>query len=166
MHKVIVKINDILYRALKILIMVLLPLMSVLVFSQVVARFTGVSMAWCEELSVYCFSWLSYFGAAVVLRRNEHIAVMTPVNAINNVMIQRGILIAGQVFVLVFVLSTSYLASTLVMRFHANEMTSINMEFLKMSYVYLQVPVTFFVFGLFTLEKILDLLRAKDPAAV
>ncbi len=168
MYKTLCKINDFLYFVTKKLIMILLPVMSVLVFSQVIARFLGIPLAWSEELSTFCFSWLTYFGAAVVFRNGEHVAVMSAVDAIKNDKIQKFIIVLGNVFVLIFLWWAAYLSSTLVAQFYRNDLRSINIEFLKMSYVFLQVPVSYFIFGSFTLEKIISILYVpkEDTVAV
>jgi len=58
------------------LLMVLLGTMSVMVFANVVLRYTtGDSLVWAEELSRYLMIWLTFLGAGLVLRYGGHLAI-------------------------------------------------------------------------------------------
>ena len=60
----------------RVLLMALLALMSVLVFTNVVLRYTtGDSIVWAEELSRYLMTWLTFLGAGLVLRYGGHLAI-------------------------------------------------------------------------------------------
>lgn len=60
----------------RVLLMALLALMSVLVFANVVLRYTtGDSIVWAEELSRYLMIWLTFLGAGLVLRFGGHLAI-------------------------------------------------------------------------------------------
>lgn len=157
-------INDILYKILRAVIMILLPIMSIMVFSQVVGRFTGISMAWSEELSIYCFSWLTYLGAAVILRNDGHIAVTSAVDLIKNALFKKITLILAQVFIMIFVTTTAYKSIGLVSILYDNDLRATNMEFLKMAYVFIQVPVCYFVIGMFSVEKLIGIISQKNEA--
>jgi TRAP-type C4-dicarboxylate transport system permease small subunit len=53
-----------------------LLLMSLLVACQVVLRyFLGRALPWAEEAAVYMMVWMAFVGAAIALRRSEHIAL-------------------------------------------------------------------------------------------
>ena len=50
--------------------------MAVVVFLQVLFRYVlHLPLFWTEELARYCLVWASLLGAAVALKRGEHIAV-------------------------------------------------------------------------------------------
>jgi TRAP-type C4-dicarboxylate transport system permease small subunit len=50
--------------------------MSIVVFLEVVFRYVfNLPLFWIEEFARYCLVWASLLGAAVALRRGEHIAV-------------------------------------------------------------------------------------------
>ena len=55
--------------------MILLGLMSIWTLFEVIFREAGVSVPWLEEFTIYAFSWLTYFGAANVLRNDGHLSV-------------------------------------------------------------------------------------------
>jgi TRAP-type transport system small permease protein len=60
----------------RVLLMALLGAMSVMVFANVVLRYTtGDSIVWAEELSRYLMIWLTFLGAGLVLRYGGHLAI-------------------------------------------------------------------------------------------
>ena len=60
----------------RVLLLTLLALMSVLVFTNVVLRYTsGDSIVWAEELSRYLMIWLTFLGTGLVLRYGGHLAI-------------------------------------------------------------------------------------------
>ena len=60
----------------RVLLMALLALMAVMVFANVVLRYTtGDSIVWAEELSRYLMIWLTFLGAGLVLRFGGHLAI-------------------------------------------------------------------------------------------
>ncbi len=162
MLTVLSSINSKLYKVLRAIIMFLLPAMSIMVFSQVVARYLGKPLAWSEELSTYFFSWLTYLGGAVVYYNGGHVAVGSFVNAIPNRLVQKVIIVFGHLFILIFVWMAGYLSSTMVALFFANEQTAVNIPFLRMGVVFLQVPIANISIGLFAVEKIIKELMQKE----
>jgi len=67
---------DLFFRTLELLIVVCLTAMVVMVFGNVVLRYTvnsGILIS--EEMSRYCFIWLIYLGAMVVMREQGHLGV-------------------------------------------------------------------------------------------
>ena len=63
-------------RLNRALLMLLLALMAILVFANVVLRYTtGDSIVWAEELSRYLMIWLTFLGAGLVLRYGGHLAI-------------------------------------------------------------------------------------------
>jgi TRAP-type transport system small permease protein len=60
----------------RVLLMLLLGAMSLMVFANVVLRYTtGDSLVWAEELSRYLMIWLTFLGAGLVLRYGGHLAI-------------------------------------------------------------------------------------------
>ena len=69
---------DLGFRALEVLLVLLLAGMVVMVFGNVVLRYlfdAGIDLS--EELSRYFFVWLTFIGAVVVARENAHLGVET-----------------------------------------------------------------------------------------
>lgn len=64
------------FRALELLLAALLLAMVVMVFGNVVLRYafnSGITVS--EELSRYCFVWLTFAGAIVAMRENAHLGM-------------------------------------------------------------------------------------------
>lgn len=70
------KISDFLNRICELALIILLAAMAVVVFLQVLFRYVlHLPLFWTEEFARYCLVWASLLGAAVALKRGEHIAV-------------------------------------------------------------------------------------------
>ena len=70
------KLSDVLNRASEIALTVVLAAMAIAVFLQVLFRYAlHLPLFWTEEFARYCLVWASLLGAAVALKRGEHIAV-------------------------------------------------------------------------------------------
>ena len=66
------------FKLLELLIVVCLVAMVIMVFGNVVLRYTmnsGILIS--EEMSRYCFIWLTYIGAMVAMREKGHLGVDT-----------------------------------------------------------------------------------------
>jgi TRAP-type transport system small permease protein len=64
------------FRALELLLVVLLVAMVIMVFGNVMMRWfldDGIQIS--EEMSRYCFVWLTFIGSVVVARENAHLGV-------------------------------------------------------------------------------------------
>jgi TRAP-type C4-dicarboxylate transport system permease small subunit len=71
------------FRALEILLVFLLAGMVVMVFGNVILRWTTNSgILFSEEMSRYFFVWLTFIGAVVVARENAHLGVDALVRAL------------------------------------------------------------------------------------
>ena len=69
-------ISDFLNRICEVALIILLAAMAVVVFLQVLFRYIiHLPLFWTEEFARYCLVWASLLGAAVALKRGEHIAV-------------------------------------------------------------------------------------------
>ena len=72
------KLVDAFFKLLEFLVVACLVAMVVMVFGNVVLRWvfnTGITVS--EEMSRYCFIWLTYIGAMVAMRENGHLGVDT-----------------------------------------------------------------------------------------
>lgn len=75
MYNGLVKFNTGITKVYNVIMMILLGLMSIWTLFEVIFREAGVSVPWLEEFTIYAFSWLTYFGAANVLRNDGHLSV-------------------------------------------------------------------------------------------
>lgn len=70
------RVTDIAFRALELLLVLLLAAMVVMVFGNVVLRYgfnRGITVS--EEMSRYFFVWLTFIGAVVTFREGAHLGV-------------------------------------------------------------------------------------------
>jgi TRAP-type C4-dicarboxylate transport system permease small subunit len=77
------KIIDLFFRFLELLIVVAMVAMVGMVFGNVVLRYgfnSGIDIS--EEMSRYCFIWLTYIGALVAMRDQAHVRVDIVVKAL------------------------------------------------------------------------------------
>lgn len=66
------------FRLLELLVVVALVAMVIMVFGNVVLRYafnSGILVS--EEMSRYCFIWLTYIGAMIAMRERDHLGVDT-----------------------------------------------------------------------------------------
>lgn len=69
-------VSDFLNRLCEVALVILLAAMAIVVFLQVLFRYVlHLPLFWTEEFARYCLVWASLLGAAVALKRGEHIAV-------------------------------------------------------------------------------------------
>jgi len=72
------KIIDLFYQLLGLIVVLLLAAMVVMVFANVLLRYgfnSGVLVS--EELSRYCFVWLTFIGAVLAFREQAHMGIET-----------------------------------------------------------------------------------------
>ena len=72
------KAVDYFFKLLEFLVVLALVAMVVMVFGNVVLRYafnSGILVS--EEMSRYCFIWLTYIGAMIAMREREHLGVDT-----------------------------------------------------------------------------------------
>lgn len=68
----------IIFRVLNIVIALLLAAMVLMVFGNVVLRYAFNSgLSWSEEMSRFCFVWLTFIGTVVTYREHSHLGVET-----------------------------------------------------------------------------------------
>jgi TRAP-type C4-dicarboxylate transport system permease small subunit len=72
------RIDGVLIRANRWLVIVMLAAMALIVFANVALRFlTDQSILWVEEVSRYLMIWMTFLGAGLVLRYGGHIGIDT-----------------------------------------------------------------------------------------
>jgi TRAP-type C4-dicarboxylate transport system permease small subunit len=70
------KISDVLNRVCETTLILFLAAMAIIVLLQVIFRYLlHLPLFWTEECARYCLVWASLLGAAIALKRGEHIAL-------------------------------------------------------------------------------------------
>ena len=163
MYNGLVKLNDGIFKVYKVIMMILLALMSIWVFLEVVFRETGVSVPWIEEFTIYAFSWLTYFGAANVLRNDGHLSVTAFTAALNkkNPKARKVVGIIAYLIVLIFCCVVCYYSYGLVVKYLQRGSTTTNVRWFKMGWIFIQIPLNYFMYILFEIEKIWGVIIGK-----
>jgi TRAP-type C4-dicarboxylate transport system permease small subunit len=74
----VTRVIDLFFKTLEVLIVACMVAMVVMVFGNVVMRYafnSGILIS--EEMSRYCFIWLTYIGAMLAMREKGHLGVDT-----------------------------------------------------------------------------------------
>ena len=163
MYNGLVKLNDGIFKVYKVIMMILLSLMSIWVFLEVIFREAGVSVPWIEEFTIYAFSWLTYFGAANVLRNDGHLSVTAFTASLNkrNPKARKVVGIIAYLIVLVFCCVVCYYSSGLVQKYLQRGSTTTNVRWSKMGWIFIQIPLNYCVYILFEIEKIWGVIIGK-----
>jgi TRAP-type transport system small permease protein len=72
------KAVDLFFKLLELLVVIAMVAMVIMVFGNVVLRYgfnSGITVS--DEMSRYCFIWLTYIGAMIAMRERGHIGVDT-----------------------------------------------------------------------------------------
>jgi TRAP-type transport system small permease protein len=72
------KTSDLFFKLLELLVVSCLVAMVIMVFGNVILRYafnSGITVS--EEMSRYCFIWLTYIGAMIAMRERGHLGVDT-----------------------------------------------------------------------------------------
>jgi TRAP-type transport system small permease protein len=72
------RLIDLFFKLLELLVVVALVAMVIMVFGNVVLRYgfnSGITIS--DEMSRYCFIWLTYIGAMIAMREKGHLGVDT-----------------------------------------------------------------------------------------
>ena len=143
--------------ATKSLIVVLFALMIVVTFAQVVFRYVaGAPISWSEELARYCFVWIVFLAAALGLERGVHlgldlIVLRLPLAA------QRVAAALCEATIIAFCL-TVLVASLPVIEINAFQRSpSLG---LRMSHVYLVIPIAMALLSLVAAKRLVARLQA------
>lgn len=152
------KLIDSFFKLLELLVVLCLLAMVIMVFGNVVMRYafnSGILIS--EEMSRYCFIWLTYIGAMVAMREGGHLGVDSLVRALP---------LAGKKFCvlisecLMLFVNGMFLLGTWKM--HELQVTNISpVAGLSMIWVYGIGYIVAVVMGIFNLHKLYLLLTGR-----
>lgn len=76
MREFFVRLDTAIAAAVRWIIITMMALMTILVFLQVLFRYLfNTPLGWSEEIARFAFVWLSFLGAAILVRTDGHIRV-------------------------------------------------------------------------------------------
>ena len=163
MYNGLVKFNTGITKVYNVIMMILLGLMSIWTLFEVIFREAGVSVPWLEEFTIYAFSWLTYFGAANVLRNAGHLSVtaITGIIEKKSPKARKALAIITYIIVAVFCCIVCYYSTMMVIKYNNTGSTTTNIRWIKMSWVFFQIPLNYIVYILFEIEKIWGVATGK-----
>jgi TRAP-type C4-dicarboxylate transport system permease small subunit len=164
MLKTLKWINDKLTWFLNWVVIILLALMVIFVVAQVFYRYVLLKpLSWSEELSGYVFSGVFFFGAVLLYRESRHINMSLLVDSIKNKFVRELVIVISHLFSFFFLLVLVWYSFPMSLQILEFEVVSPSMEWLKMGYVFMIVPVASVLSLMVLLEVILNsLVRLKE----
>ncbi|MDD2452891.1 MAG: TRAP transporter small permease, partial [Synergistaceae bacterium] len=167
-HRIMLKLlkflNDKITWILNWLMIVLMSLMVAFIVAQVFFRYVLMKpLSWSEELAGYLFSGVFFFGAILLYRESRHINMSLVVESIKNRFLRELITVIAHLFSFFFLAVMVWYSYPMAMQILEFEVVSPSMEWLKIGYVFLIVPVASFLSLMVMLEVILDsFVRLKE----
>ncbi len=156
MLKTVTYINNRLSRLLEVLITLLMTGMVVFIVMQVYFRYVlEQPLSWSEELAGYLFSGVFFFGAVLLYRESRHINMSLFVDFIKNLFVRQIIVIVAHLLSFLFLAIVVWYSYPMALQIIEFEVVSPSMEWLKMGYVFMIVPVASFLSLFMLLEVIL-----------
>ena len=151
------KVNDLLGRLLNLTIVLAMTGMVAFVFAQVIWRYVlRQPLSWSEELSRYLFSFITLFGSAVLFREAKHINMSMAADMVPSPFGKRLIRLFADICSLAFlgvVVWHGFPMAVMILEF---EVVSPSMEWLKMGWVFMMVPVSCVLSAVMLVEVILS----------
>lgn len=149
--------NDKLTWFLNWLMVVLMALMVIFVVAQVFYRYVLLKpLSWSEELSGYIFSGVFFFGAVLLYRESRHINMSLLVDSIKSSFLQQLVALVAHLFSFFFLVVMVWYSFPMSMQILEFEVVSPSMEWLKIGYVFMIVPVASVLSILVLMEVILN----------
>jgi TRAP-type C4-dicarboxylate transport system permease small subunit len=158
------RLNDLLILFCKITIMIMVPVMTMVIFVQVLLRYVFLSpLGWAEELSRYLMVWISCLGAAYATRSGMHVSIVFLKNRFPEHIRSGVTLMTHLSLILFFLVCTVKGFSTSFSEWYQN---SAAME-IPMTFPLLSVPVSFSIMTLFSIELLMrdtrEIMSTKRP---
>ncbi|MGI6252488.1 MAG: TRAP transporter small permease [Aminivibrio sp.] len=164
MLKLLKFLNDRLTWFLNTLMVVLMTLMVAFIVAQVFFRYVLLKpLSWSEELAGYLFSGVFFFGAVLLYRESRHINMSLLVESIKNKLAKQILTVIAHLFSFFFLVVMVWYSYPMAMQILGFESISPSMEWLKLGYVFMIVPVASFLGLVVMVEVILEsLVKLKE----
>ncbi len=164
MLKLLKVLNDKLTWLMNWLMVVLMSLMTLFVVAQVIFRYVLLKpLSWSEELAGYLFSGVFFFGAVLLDRESRHINMSLLVESIKNRFAREVVAVVAHICSFFFLAVMVWYSYPMAMQILGFESVSPSMEWLKLGYVFMIVPIASFLGLVVMLEVILEsLVKLKE----
>lgn len=138
MREFFVQVDQVIAVVVRWIIIVMMAMMTILVFLQVLFRYLfGTPLGWSEEVARFAFVWLSFLGAAILVRSDGHIRVSLFVDYLPTAgwIVARAVQYAGALLCIVIF----FIGGLGLARAEWSQLAPATQ--LQMGYVYVVIPV-------------------------
>ncbi|UCD79049.1 MAG: TRAP transporter small permease [Desulfobacterales bacterium] len=150
------KINDLLLALCKYAVILMVPIMTGIIFVQVVLRYVFQSpFSWAEELARYLLIWITCLGSAYAIRDGMHISINYLRSKLTG-SAQTAVTVAIHVLALGFFVYCVKEGSTFSLAQWTQRSTAMQ---IPMTIPYLAIPLGFAIMFLVALECFIDEIR-------
>lgn len=150
------RVNDVVVKLLNWLMIFLMSGMVVFIFMQVIYRYVlRQPLSWSEELSKYFFSGVTLFGAAILFRESKHINMSLFTDWFKSDFVKTLFRLVCQIICFLFLAVVIYYGFPMAKMIIEFEVMSPSMEWLKMGYVFMMLPVASLISMSMLLEVVL-----------
>ena len=154
-NKKIIKINSSINRIIDLILVFLMGTIIVIIFLQVFSRYIlRKPFGWTNEVAIYMFIWMVFFGTYRLLRNNEHISV-------DLLYIKLGTN-WQKICCILFYLTVILIAIILMVYgfIYATPSTPIYSSYLQipLGLIYAILPIAGFLFFIFAIENLLKII--------
>jgi TRAP-type C4-dicarboxylate transport system permease small subunit len=127
--------------------------------AQILSRFVfRIPLIWTEEVSRLAMIWMVFLGAALAVRRHAHFAVEFLVQSLPGGYRR---LAQGAIFLSLMVVSAIFLVEGIFFARMGMDVVSPTVD-IRMIWSYLAVPTGGLFMGLYSLERLLAILRGEE----
>lgn len=161
-HQFLARLSDLICQICSVTVTVTLSLISAILFAAVTSRyFFNNPITWAEDATCFLLVWMVLAGSVVAMRKREHVAI--------DLLVEKLPPVLHQVFKIIVTLTIIYVCWFIV--WHGIAFTRMgmqriipSMDWLKVGYSYMALPVGFFLIGVVCLELLFqDLIRFRAP---
>ena len=153
------KISDGANKAAEYLVALLLAMMSVVVFVQVIGRWTRLSLPWSEEFARYAMIYMVYIGTSVGVKYGNHIAV----EFIVNLLPKKGQKIMEVIVCLLMIVCFAIICRYGLKLVGVTMMQKSPAMQIKMGYVYFALVLGGVLMLLHSINEIVNVLTGYEP---
>lgn len=150
---ILANFTNIIYRISKILVLVFFIISIGSSVTQIIARYILMQpFRWTEELARYAFIWMSFLGASMLFKDNNHISIATISNRLPKKIVYWSDLIfqLSIIFFLAILIQASYEHSIIL---GLRKTVGLQMQ---IKYLYSSIFISFSLMLIYTIERIIN----------
>jgi C4-dicarboxylate transporter DctQ subunit len=162
-HSILGRINAVIYRVIKEILIAIGLVLIALVFIGAVLRYIfGLSIIWSYEVSILLLVWSAFLGAAAGVRSRNHVNFDLFMNKLPPSARKWAVLLKDLI-VIAFLVTGTWYGYKVLGRTMRQQMQTIN---LPVGLLYMAIPVGFVPMILFYLQELFENFAAKPASAV